>query len=127
MNELQFNGSKDKGRLAEAKAVSYLIENGYEVYIPFSGNSKYDVLAVKDGQVNRISVKYTSQLRESGNWNVTMVNVSRRNHGKVKVDSFDKTQFDLVLVYVGPLDKVVAIDANQAAGKSLTVYGYMLE
>ncbi len=32
---------KTKGRLAEAKVIAYLLENGYEVYLPFSGNSKY--------------------------------------------------------------------------------------
>ena len=29
--------------LAEVKIIAFPIENGHEVYIPFSNNSKYDV------------------------------------------------------------------------------------
>jgi hypothetical protein len=63
---------KTKGRLAEAKDIAYLIENGYEVYLPFSNNSKYDVIAFKDGFVKRISIKFTSVQKESGTWVVEM-------------------------------------------------------
>ena len=50
---------KIKGRLAETKIVAYLIENDYEIYLPFSNNSKYDVFAIKNGQIKRISTKFT--------------------------------------------------------------------
>lgn len=120
-NSLRFQGSKEKGRLAEAKAVAHLIENGYEVYLPFSGNSKYDLLAVKDTEVVRVSVKYTSQQLPSGSWEVTMKNVSRRNHGVIKVDLFDKRQYDMIVVYIGPLDKIVLVDAQRATPNLLTI------
>ena len=74
---------KTKGRLAEVKVFAYLIENGYEVYLPFSNNSKYDAISVKDGIVKRISIKYTSakkEIRDMGSRNET--NFSRKWHNQ---------------------------------------------
>ncbi len=90
---------KTKGRLAEAKVIAYLIEQGYEVYLPFSDNSKYDVLAVKNGFVKRISTKFTSVKKQSGSWVVEMRQIYR---GKdvINIDKFDSTQCDLIAVYL---------------------------
>ncbi len=109
---------KTKGRLGEAKVVAYLIENGYEVYLPFSSNSKYDVLAIKDGVVKRISVKFTSTKKPSGTWKVEMRQISRRNNS-INIDKFNYTQYDLIAVYIGPKDKVVLIDSTRATKLAL--------
>jgi hypothetical protein len=68
-----------------------------------------------------VSVKYTSQQLPSGSWEVTMKNVSRRNHGVIKVDLFDKRQYDMIVVYIGPLDKIVLVDAQRATPNLLTI------
>jgi hypothetical protein len=111
---------KTKGRLAEAKVISYLIEEGYEVYLPFSNNSKYDVLVVKDGIVKRVSTKFTSVKKKSGSWVVEMRQIHRGN-GVVNIDKFDKTKCDLIAVYLGPIDKVVLIDASKATPRGLHI------
>src|SRR5690349_16781540 len=109
---------KTKGRLAEAKVISFLIENGYEVYVPFSNNSKYDVLAYKEGLVQRISTKFTSVKKHSGTWVVEMRQIYRGNN-IVNIDKFDKTQCDLIAVYIGPLDKVVLVEPSKATKLAL--------
>lgn len=109
---------KTKGRLAEAKVITYLIENDYEVYIPFSNNSKYDVLAIKDRIVKRISIKFTSVKKKSGTWTVEMRQIFRGN-GIIKVNKFDSNQYDLIAVYVGPKDKVILVDAAKATTMAL--------
>jgi hypothetical protein len=81
---------KTKGRLGEAKAIAYLIELGYEIYLPFSNNSRYDVIAVKDGEVKRISIKFTSMKKPSGSWVVEMRQIYRGN-GIINIDKFDNT------------------------------------
>lgn len=111
---------KTKGRLAEAKVFAYLIENGYEVYLPFSNNSKYDVLAFKDDHIKRISIKFTSVQRNSGVWAVEMRQISRRNHA-INIDKFDHTQYDLIAVYIGPKDKVILVNAEKAKTRSLHI------
>jgi hypothetical protein len=109
---------KTKGRLAEAKVLTYLIENEYEVYTPFSDNSKCDLLAIKDKVVYRISVKYTSTQGPYGNWIVGLRNTSRRNNGEVKVDLFDRSSYDILAVYIGPKDEVRIVDVNSFKGTS---------
>lgn len=111
---------KIKGRLAEAKVIAHLIQEGYEIYLPFSNNSKYDVLAFKDRVVKRISIKYTSVQRESGSWSVELRQISRRNN-HINIDKFDNTQFDLVAVYIGPRDKVILVDTINVKTRSLSI------
>jgi len=109
---------KTKGRLAEAKVISFLIENDYEVYIPFSNNSKYDVLAYKDGSIKKISIKFTSVKKPSGTWVVEMRQIYRGNN-IINIDKFDKTNCDLIAVYIGPLDKVVLVEPSKATRLAL--------
>lgn len=109
---------KTKGRLAEAKVLAYLIELDYEVYMPFSNNSKYDAIAVKDGVVKRISIKFTSVKRPLGTWVVEMRQIYRGNN-KINIDKFDKSQCDLIGVYIGPLDKVKLVSSSMAMNLAL--------
>jgi len=111
---------KTKGRLAEAKVIAFLIENEYEVYVPFSNNSKYDVIAIKDNVLKRISIKFTSVKRKSGSWSVEMRQISRRNR-YINVDKFDNNQYDLVAVYIGPKDKVILVEASKVKTRSLDI------
>jgi hypothetical protein len=111
---------KTKGRLGEAKAIAYLIELGYEIYLPFSNNSKYDVIAIKDGFIKRVSIKFTSVKKPSGSWDVEMRQIYRGN-GIINIDKFDNTKCDLIAVYIGPLDKVVLVNALKATPRGLTV------
>lgn len=111
---------KTKGRLAEAKVIAYLIENNYETYVPFSNNSKYDVIALKDGIIKRVSIKFTSVKKPSGSWAVEMRQISRRNK-HINIDKFNNTEYDLVAVYIGPKDKVILIDAARVKTRSLHI------
>lgn len=104
---------KTKGRLGELKVLAYLTELGYELYTPFADNSKFDVVAYKDGLLSRVSVKFTSQITRNGkNWSVTIKQVSRRNDGAVKVDKFDHDDYDILAVYIGPEDRVVLVPTS---------------
>ncbi|QZE11491.1 PDDEXK endonuclease [Streptomyces phage Jada] len=109
---------KTKGRLGEVKVLAYFIENGYEVYTPFSDCSKYDMIAIKDGVVNRVSVKYSGAQAPSGKWIVGLVQTSRRNNGEIKETKFNKDQYDIVAVYIGPEDRVELISASEIPGKT---------
>ena len=109
---------KTKGRLAEAKVIAYLIENGYEIYLPFSNNSKYDVLAYKEGVIQRVSIKFTSVKKESGTWKVEMRQIFRGN-GVININRFDSKEYDLIAVYIGPKDKVILVSADKATTLAL--------
>lgn len=107
---------KTKGNLGEAKALTYLVQNEYEVFLPFSDNGSVDLIAIKDKKIYRVSVKSTSSQNESGSWAVTIKTVSRRKD-TVVVNLFDKTNVDKVLVYVIPEDRIVEIEASDIVSK----------
>ena len=104
---------KLKGRVAEAKALAWFIENEYDVYTPFVEGSAVDLVVIKDGVVQRVSVKYTSQ-KEHQKWKVRLSNVSRQRDGSHVERIFDSKSVDLVAAYIGPEDRVVVIPAPTA-------------
>lgn len=111
-----------KGRLAEAKVLAYFITEGFEPYLPFCDNCSYDLLLVKDKQIQRVSVKFTSTKSRSGSkWEVGLRNVSRRNSGKVAIKFFNSGDYDLLAIYIGPEDRVVVLETNFSNVNNISV------
>ena len=50
--------TKDKGEVAEALALYRMIQAGYSVSDPWGDNQRFDFLAEKDGEIQRVQVKY---------------------------------------------------------------------
>lgn len=100
------------GILGESAVVHYLLKNGYEVFMPFNGTQQdYDMIAVKEDQFYRVSVKSTTVQSSSGKW-ITQIKRVRINSGKNNIHGFDNTKCDLLAVYIVPEDRVVLIDAK---------------
>lgn len=112
---------KTKGRIAEAKVISYLTDDGYELYIPLYGGSEIDVIGNKEGMLHRFSIKYTSARLPSGNWSVRLANVSRRNYGAVHIKLFDCSRYDFLAVYIHPEDRVCIVPCNFLAKKEIAI------
>jgi Holliday junction resolvase len=70
--------TKYKGSLAEAKVLTYLVQQGFNVSLPWNENSRYDLIAEKNGRFLRVQIKYVTPkdgklsipLRSANNWNV---------------------------------------------------------
>lgn len=48
-----------KGDRGEMKVIMDCLERGYKVSIPFGHNHRYDLIVDRNGELNRIQVKYT--------------------------------------------------------------------
>lgn len=108
--------AKDKGSLGEAKAICWLIENGYKVFTPFDGtNEHFDLIAYKDSILFRVSVKATSYIRRK-NYVVTLKNQHYRSN-RLEYKYFDNTACDLLLVYILPENRIVVIDPKTILSK----------
>lgn len=101
---------KLKGRLAEAKVITWFVENGYEIYLPMQDCTAVDLIVMKDGVPSRVSVKYTS-FKENQKYRVKLSNVSRQRDGTHVERTFDASSVDLLAVYIGPEDRVVVVPA----------------
>lgn len=96
-----------KGNIGEAKALSYFISNGYEVYIPFGTATKCDLIVLKDNKTYRVSVKSTSSKNKSGSYNVRL-RQSKMNEDK----PFRKEDSDLLFVYIIPENKHLVLKSK---------------
>ena len=69
--------TKQKGNIAEAKVLTYLISQGFGVFVPWGEDNRYDLVCDIFGTLQRIQVKYVSPknncieipLRSCNNWN----------------------------------------------------------
>lgn len=107
---------REKGVLAEAKALAHFIAGGWEVFLPYAECGACDMIVAKGGRLSRVSVKYTST-GAGASWEVELRSVSRRNHGAVAVKHFDAAAADLLAIYIGPEDRVAVLEAALLRGR----------
>ncbi|OGC23945.1 hypothetical protein A2291_05530 [candidate division WOR-1 bacterium RIFOXYB2_FULL_42_35] len=68
--------TKQKGCIAEAKVLSYLVSKGYKVFLPWGEDHRFDLLCEVAGAYKRIQVKFVTPkngclevpLRSMNNW-----------------------------------------------------------
>lgn len=53
-----------KGEIAEAKALVYFVQKGYEALMPLNQHLNYDLVVTKDGVFTKVQVKFTSELKK---------------------------------------------------------------
>lgn len=93
------NNKNLTGALGEAKAIAYMIENGYSIFTQFSGHEPFDFVAYKTNNsplLLRVSVKSTSIKTP----NAYVVTIKQNNI------PFDASSCDLLLVYLVELDEI---------------------
>lgn len=112
-----------KGRIAEARVLTWMVESGHSVYLPWDDNAEYDMLVIAEGssEVSRVSIKYCDARHASGNWKVEMRNVSRRANNTVAVKKFNKDACDFIAVYLPIEERVVVVEADKATENILTI------
>ena len=70
--------NKTKGSVAELAVAARLMQDGWRVLLPYGENTRYDLVAERDGRFLRVQVKYvtpkegklTVNCRSSNNWSV---------------------------------------------------------
>lgn len=92
---------KVKGDIGAAKVISDLTEKGYIVYTPIvCEHSRFDMIAVKDNNLFRIQVKYSST------GNISNTQVWNDKHGSHKT-KYSLDEFDYYAIYLSDLNKVI--------------------
>ena len=108
------------GSLGEISVQKEFILSGYEVYSPVTDNTKYDLIASKDGKVYTVEVKSTN--RKVGGFYRVQIKKVRSNKTRNVVTRFDNTQVDLLAIYIEPEDRVIVYKAEEiTVGSELRV------
>ncbi len=96
--------SKSKGDVAELKVMQYLIEHDYTVLKPFGDNSRYDIVSEKNGEFERIQVKYRTM--DNGGIGIQRFSTTRNNK-KVR---YTQTEIDCIIVYCPDNDSIYKLN-----------------
>jgi hypothetical protein len=106
------------GSIGEAKTITKLMEMGFDVFTPaFDRNTNFDLIAYLDGALYKIQVKSTATLDGKDSYMVHLRSC-RPNNTSRKVKHFDPSLFDILAVYIKPLDTVCFIDPSEITNKS---------
>lgn len=87
--------SNQKGNIALGKAISYFTEENYIVSLPLNDSQCYDLIIEKEGKLQMVQVKYTSQIVNSGKY---FCKLQTKNQDKVFYTLKD-TYCDLLYCY----------------------------
>jgi len=105
------------GSLAEAKIIYELTEKKYHIFNQVSGKAPFDLVAFKDNDLLKISVKSVSVTNKNGNYEVQLKRV-RSNKTENKIYNFDPKECDVLAVFVIPLNKVFYFKSTNIKTKS---------
>lgn len=112
--------SKEKGDLAVAKAISYFVEQGYEVLLPIGDKKKYDLVTEKDGVLKRVQCKFTTH-RPEGSY-VVPLRVMGGNRSYYSANSYKTGDFDVLFALTGDGDVyVIPSEITNKLKNSLTL------
>lgn len=93
------NGSKQQGNVGHAAALFYYSSLGWNVSNPITDCTDYDFLAEDNGVVYKIQVKTTRFMKDSGNYEVSIV-TSGGNQKECWRKELDKESLDYLFVLV---------------------------
>jgi len=93
---MDYNSHK-VGAISELKVLLFLAENGWEVYVPASGNTICDMIAVRGKEVLRVQVKTAYQAPRSLQINSARnKNSAMRSNGRAPI-SYSEEDTDIII------------------------------
>lgn len=102
--------TKDCGDIGLTKVIADLTMKGIKVALPISEHLPFDLIAIKDGKLSRVSVKYR-KLNSKNSIEVPMRTISNNAQGyKVKV--VDLQEVDAFAIYCPDTDRVYYVSGN---------------
>jgi hypothetical protein len=106
----------EKGDLGQAKITCDLIDQGYEILVPYSATSPFDLVVYKDGQFTKVQVKYRGVYRGA-----IYVPCSRtvQTWNGVKRRGYLAHEVDVVAIYCPDTDKCYYV--KYVVGRNITL------
>lgn len=110
--------TNQKGNIALGKAISYFTEKEYIVSLPLNDSQCYDLIIEKDGILQTVQVKYTSEQKDNGNF---VCRLQTKNKDKVYytlADSF----CELLYCYCSNNEQYLIPIKDIKNGNSITLF-----
>jgi hypothetical protein len=103
--------TKTKGDLGVLKAQIDLFEQGFTIFVPLSEHCPFDLVAYKNGEFNRVQVKYRSMDR----FGKILVKFSTcwADSSGTHTSPIDKNEVDLYCVYCPETDECYYLEPDR--------------
>ena len=105
-----------KGNITELKVQLRLLEMGYNVFVPIGDGNKIDLIAIKDGSIDRIQVKTSRMCRNVYIFNAYSTSRTRSLNGKKPKVKYTKNDIDYMATfkneefYLIPIEVILSIE-----------------
>lgn len=111
--------TKTKGNIGEAIILAEFVKRGVQVSIPFGDNARYDLIAEFNGKLNKIQIKYCSQVTENNS--VMCKSSSSKNHTTNKrLDTYEN-DVDYIAFYIQPWNTCCLVPIAECSGTTFTI------
>lgn len=105
--------TKDKGNIGEAIILSEFVKRNIQVSIPFGDNARYDLIAEFNNKLNKIQIKYCSEMTKTGS--IVCKCSSSKNHITYKND------VDYICCYIQSWNVSVIIPIEDIGNRKMFV------
>ncbi len=102
------------GLLNEVKAKYLLLEHGFDVSVPMSPASKYDLIVDNGKRLFKVQVKKTSRKNNKNSYRCRVCMSNKKGRHK----KYTKDEVDMFLIHIEPLDIWYVIPYDDTEGKA---------
>jgi hypothetical protein len=103
---------KAKGSIAELAVASKLMNMGWRVLFPFGENSRYDLVAEKEGKFVKVQVKYITPKNGT-------LEVNCKSSNNWSVDKYTPKQVDFIAAYNAVHKKIYFLPSSKFNSSSI--------
>lgn len=103
--------TKQKGEIAEAYVLYFLKSKGFNVFIPWGEDNRYDLVAEKNGVFKRVQVKYVSS--KNG-----VLEIPIRSANGHQIIHYSCRDIDIIAAYHAKTQKVYFIPLKSISNRS---------
>lgn len=96
--------TKELGDHAVGQAISYFMNNGYEVCLPIGDKRDFDLVVEKEGLLKKVQVKYAGLYATKGVCKVGL-RITGGNQSFTYSKKYKKDAFDLLFIYTAKGEK----------------------
>lgn len=111
---------KEKGDLAMAKAIDYFMSHNYEVCLPIGDKRDYDCIVEKNGDLQRVQVKYAGLYPGQKSCKVAL-RVTGGNQSFHYSKKYMNDSFELLFVYTAKGQRYIMNWTEIAARNEISV------
>ena len=111
---IRLMNTKDKGNVGELVILSEFVKRGVPVSIPYGDNTRYDLIAEFNGKLNKIQVKYCSQVTKEGSILCKSASVNRDTGKRSTYES----EVDYLAFYIKPWDMACLVPMSEIKKKT---------